>query len=235
MKPVLLPTDALMGVFLISLAVFLWWATGREEYRYVGACVRRNRLALLSALVTVLYLGVAVLDCVHFRLAQQGNDGATLRDAQGERVYGELRSLLDTLVLSCYSGIGEAGGRVVPNLEEGYSSPLASESFEKEIKVQPESGAVVLRSRALERPGAHLLGTDKAGGDIFYYILKGTRAAIVIGLATTLIAVPFGILFGVLAGYFGGWMDDVVQYLYTTLSSIPDILLIASLAMIIDA
>ena len=62
--------------------------------------------------------------------------------------------------------------------------------------------------------------------------LKSVRTGLVIGTLTTLIVTPFAILFGVLAGYFGGYTDDIIQYVYTTLSSIPDILLIAAAMLI---
>jgi peptide/nickel transport system permease protein len=80
--------------------------------------------------------------------------------------------------------------------------------------------------------GYHILGTDKAGQDVLYMALKSVRTGLVIGTLTTLIVTPFAILFGVLAGYFGGYTDDIIQYVYTTLSSIPDILLIAAAMLI---
>ncbi len=73
----------------------------------------------------------------------------------------------------------------------------------------------------------HILGTDKVGHDVFYAALKSIRTGLVIGTLTTLITLPFAML-GVLAGYFRGWVDDIVQYIYTTLNSIPDVLLIAA-------
>jgi len=73
----------------------------------------------------------------------------------------------------------------------------------------------------------HVLGTDKVGQDILYQTLKSVRTALVIGTLTTLVMLPFALLFGIMAGYLRGWVDDVVQYLYTTLSSIPGVLLIA--------
>lgn len=74
----------------------------------------------------------------------------------------------------------------------------------------------------------HIFGTDKVGQDIFYETLKSIRTGLVIGTLTTLVTVPFAILFGMLAGYFRGWVDDVIQYVYTTVNSIPDVLLIAA-------
>jgi peptide/nickel transport system permease protein len=78
----------------------------------------------------------------------------------------------------------------------------------------------------------HVLGTDKVGDDILYQALKSVRTALVIGVFTTALAVPFAIFFGVIAGYFGGRIDDVVQYIYTTLSSIPSVLLIIAFMML---
>ncbi|MCW5624434.1 MAG: ABC transporter permease [Burkholderiales bacterium] len=80
----------------------------------------------------------------------------------------------------------------------------------------------------------HVLGTDKVGQDVFYLALKSIRTALVIGTATTLVMLPFALTLGIAAGYFRGWVDDVVQYLYTTLSSIPGVLLIAAAVLMMQ-
>ncbi|MBI3245405.1 MAG: ABC transporter permease [Deltaproteobacteria bacterium] len=92
--------------------------------------------------------------------------------------------------------------------------------------------AIALAAIAALSPHYHLLGTDKTGQDVFYVALKSVRTGLVIGTLTTLIVTPFAILCGVLAGYFGGWVDDIIQYVYSTLESIPDILLIAAAMLI---
>jgi len=74
----------------------------------------------------------------------------------------------------------------------------------------------------------HILGTDKVGGDVFYQTLKSIRTGLVIGTLTTLVMLPFAIMLGIAAGYFRGWVDDLIQYMYTTLNSIPGVLLIAA-------
>jgi peptide/nickel transport system permease protein len=81
----------------------------------------------------------------------------------------------------------------------------------------------------------HVLGTDKVGNDVMYLSLKSVRTGVVIGTLTTLIMLPFAILLGLTAGYFKGWADDVIQYLYTTLSSIPAVLLIAAAILTLQA
>jgi peptide/nickel transport system permease protein len=78
----------------------------------------------------------------------------------------------------------------------------------------------------------HVLGTDKVGQDVFYEALKSIRTGLVIGTLTTLVMLPFALLLGVMAGYFGGWIDDAIQYVYTTLNAIPGVLLIAAAVLI---
>lgn len=74
----------------------------------------------------------------------------------------------------------------------------------------------------------HLFGTGQIGQDIFYFSVKSIRTGLIIGLLTTLFMMPLALLLGIGAGYFGGVVDDVIQYIYTTLSSIPGVLLITA-------
>ncbi len=92
--------------------------------------------------------------------------------------------------------------------------------------------AILIAEAVILSEGYHILGTDKTGQDVFYTALKSIRIGLIIGTLTTFIVTPFAILFGIMAGYLGGWVDDVIQYVYTTLSSIPDILLIVAAMLI---
>jgi len=80
----------------------------------------------------------------------------------------------------------------------------------------------------------HVLGTDKVGEDVFYQAVKSIRTGLIIGTLTTLIMLPMAIIFGILAGFFRGWVDDVIQYIYTTLNSIPSVLLIAASMLMVQ-
>jgi peptide/nickel transport system permease protein len=80
----------------------------------------------------------------------------------------------------------------------------------------------------------HVLGTDKVGEDVLYQAIKSIRTGLVIGSLTTLIMLPMAIIFGILAGFFRGWVDDVIQYIYTTLNSIPGVLLIAASILMVQ-
>ena len=80
----------------------------------------------------------------------------------------------------------------------------------------------------------HVFGTDKVGQDVLYQVLKSIRTALVIGLVTTLVTLPLAIFFGILAGYFRGWVDDLIQYIYTTISSIPSVMLITAAVLMMQ-
>ena len=80
----------------------------------------------------------------------------------------------------------------------------------------------------------HLLGTDKVGQDVLYLSLKSIRTGLIIGTVTTLVTLPLALLLGIAAGYMRGWVDDVIQYIYTVLSSIPSVLLIAAAVLMMQ-
>ena len=80
----------------------------------------------------------------------------------------------------------------------------------------------------------HVLGTGKVGEDVFYQSLKSIRTGLLIGTLTTFATLPLALTLGILAGYFRGWVDDLIQYLYTTLNSIPGVLLIAAAMLVMQ-
>jgi peptide/nickel transport system permease protein len=80
----------------------------------------------------------------------------------------------------------------------------------------------------------HVFGTDKVGQDVLFLTLKSIRTALVIGTLTTLVTLPLAVALGIVAGYLGGWVDDVIQYVYTVLNSIPGVLLIAAAVLMMQ-
>jgi len=98
------------------------------------------------------------------------------------------------------------------------------------------TGAILLVAGpvALLAVAYHVLGTNQVGQDVLYQALKSIRTSLVIGTITTLVLLPLGIAAGVAAGYFKGWVDDVIQYAYTTLNSIPGVLLIAAFVLMLQ-
>ncbi|MBL0726295.1 ABC transporter permease [Piscinibacter sp. HJYY11] len=80
----------------------------------------------------------------------------------------------------------------------------------------------------------HVFGTDRTGNDVLLLALKSVRTAFVIGGLSTLATLPLAVVLGILAGYFKGWVDEVIQYFYTLLSSVPNVLLIAACVLMVQ-
>ena len=73
------------------------------------------------------------------------------------------------------------------------------------------------------------LGTDWFGRPVIVKALLGAKVSMSVGFIVNVIAVPLGMLFGAIAGYYGKWFDDIIVWLYTTLSSIPGIILLIAM------
>lgn len=73
--------------------------------------------------------------------------------------------------------------------------------------------------------GEFLLGTDQFGRDILSRIIYGARVSLVVGLSAVLVSVVFGTLFGLIAGYFGRWIDGFIMRCMDVLFAFPEILL----------
>ncbi len=80
---------------------------------------------------------------------------------------------------------------------------------------------------------AHWMGTDGLGRDVFGRLVQGARIAFYVGIITSCIAIPIGVLLGLLAGYYGGRVDDAIVWLYSTFAAIPGLLFILAIAMVV--
>ncbi|RLA53672.1 MAG: ABC transporter permease [Gammaproteobacteria bacterium] len=282
MKPLVLWSDALIYLLVISLSIFFYKLRQDPQTRERWGQVFASRLGMVTFTVIIAYVGIALLDSLHFRRALDAAEGVE----SGEIFYdNKVTSVLDVML----GGMGE-------RFERTYSAPFALKSFEKK-NMKDEQGMAIRDYPLLEHAGQHLvnpadkwpdmlaktgaalvwglilsalviglqwfllrgspnpwyaswgiqaviiccgvwlvsishyyhvLGTDLGGADVAYQSIKGVRTGVLLGTLSTLIMLPIAVTLGVMAGYFKGWVDDVVQYLYTTLSSIPGILLIAA-------
>ena len=104
-------------------------------------------------------------------------------------------------------------------VEKTYSAPLAATTLSV---ANPEP----LRGR-------HLMGTDALGKDTLIEALRACRTALFIGGLTSAIYIPVGTLLGILAGYYRRRVDDIIQYVYSVIIAIPDVLLLASIILVI--
>ena len=282
MKPLLLWSDLLIYVLVLMLCLFFLRLRSDPQTREHWRRVFSTRLGMVTFTLILVYVGIALLDSLHFRRALEPVAGTP----SSELFYdNQVTSALDVML----GGMGE-------RFERTYSAPFALMSFAKEnmkdengalyrdfprlehagrhISTPPERWADVLtktiwaliwglsiaavlvglqwaflRHSALPwyaswmtqtaviclavwliliSPYYHVLGTDRGGADVAYQSIKGVRTAVLLGTLATLIMLPIAVTLGVMAGYFKGWVDDAVQYLYTTMSSIPGILLIAA-------
>ncbi len=73
---------------------------------------------------------------------------------------------------------------------------------------------------------AHLLGTDTSGRDVLARVALGARTSLIVGFGAVAVYVTIGTLIGLLAGYFGGWVDQLLMRLTDTVLSIPTLLLV---------
>jgi peptide/nickel transport system permease protein len=80
----------------------------------------------------------------------------------------------------------------------------------------------------------HVMGTDQTGNSVLLLALKSIRTAMVIGTLTTLVITPLALVLGITAGFFKGWVDELIQYVYTLLASVPDVLLIAASVLMLQ-
>ncbi|MGO4996969.1 ABC transporter permease [Oribacterium sp. Sow4_G1_1] len=85
----------------------------------------------------------------------------------------------------------------------------------------------------LKGPSAkYLLGTDNYGRDILSRIFYGARVSLTVGVAAVLVACAIGTFFGMVAGFFGGWVDDVINRISEAIRAIPQIVLAMSLCAV---
>ncbi len=80
----------------------------------------------------------------------------------------------------------------------------------------------------------NFLGLDIFGRSVADKMIKGTEVAMLVGFTASVLAIVIGVFLGAIAGYFGGKVDDLIVWFYTTVSSIPWIMSILGIAMVLD-
>ncbi|CAG9621806.1 ABC transporter permease [Sutcliffiella rhizosphaerae] len=88
----------------------------------------------------------------------------------------------------------------------------------------------------LQGPSAeHYLGTDEMGRDIFSRLLFGTRVSLGIGFVSTLLGAIVGVTLGIVAGYYGRWVDSLIMRICDILLAFPGILLALAIVSVLGA
>ena len=213
----------LFTLSLLAGAALLAWRLSRREYwRNAFHEICRNRLAVISFVILCGYGAIAVLDSIGWRRPlRHPETGEIARHPEtGKVILDQGASALDYLLAP-----------ISAKREKTYSAPLATTDYTPTTAMSP-TGQPQRVHAPLAYPRSHLLGTDRIGQDVFCQACKSIRTGIIIGLLTTILAVPFALIFGTAAGYYGGWIDDATQYVCTVLSSIPTVLFIAAFMII---
>ena len=83
--------------------------------------------------------------------------------------------------------------------------------------------------------GPYFLGTEQLGLDVWKLTLRGTTTALWIGSVSAILSCTIGTVLGALAGYFGRWVDVGIVWIYTTLESIPYLLLLLAISFVLKS
>lgn len=83
-----------------------------------------------------------------------------------------------------------------------------------------------------DRVKVHIWGTDDLGGDVFGKVLFGARISLTIGILASIVAIAIGMVMGGLAGFYGGWLDEVILRLVEAIDAIPSLFLLLTLSAV---
>ncbi len=125
---------------------------------------------------------------------------------------------------------GLAGGNVettAKRISLGEIDPLAPKLAEVEERAKKLATAETVQSPTLP------FGGDRLGRDVIAKAVKGAQVSILVGLAAALMSTLIGTILGACAGYFGGKVDDAIEWVYNVKSAIPYILLVFALAAVL--
>ena len=100
--------------------------------------------------------------------------------------------------------------------------------------IQAGKGAAQGAAAAEERRATLPFGADKWGRDVIAKTIKGSETSIFVGLAAAVVATLIGTMLGAVAGYYGRWVDDTLNWFYSVFSSIPYLLLILAVAAVLQ-
>ncbi len=231
-------TDVLIWLVVLSLGLLVHQVRKTPRLRQAWGQVFASKLASLCALVLLGFLAVALLDSLHFY--------------QGSRVVSLLDLALSHLQVSHVESYSAPFAHVIRPLDSGALVVLslvvlvafvaigvwhrcAAHRLRTWVLSWSVAGIGLALGLFLLSQSYHIAGTDKVGLDVFYQTLKSVRTGVMIGVLTTVVMLPIAVFLGVAAGYFRGWVDDVVQFSYTTLNSVPGVLLIAAAVLVMQS
>ena len=150
-----------------------------------------------------------------------------------QRLWQRWDTRLCLLVIAAYcvaAGYGEAVFQVSRMTDRTPSYNQVHDDFRY---VPPAFVRVFAKAPAPAGCPLYPLGSDNLGRDVAQRLLQGTRIAFHVGIITSLIAIPLGVILACLGGYFGGRADSLVVWLCATVASMPGLLFILAIAMVV--
>jgi peptide/nickel transport system permease protein len=109
---------------------------------------------------------------------------------------------------------------------------LIPEPIRRNVGIQPWATWRLFGLEGTSTVRVHLWGSDDLGGDVFSKILFGGRISLTIGILAAVVTIVVGMIMGGLAGYFGGWLDEIIMRFVEALSAIPGLFLLLALSAI---
>ena len=138
--------------------------------------------------------------------------------------------LLVIAAYCCAAGYGEAVFQINRVSDR---TPSYNQIHEDYRYVPPAFVRVFAKTPTPSGCPLYLLGSDNLGRDVAQRLLQGTRIAFHVGIITSLIAIPLGVILACIGGYFGGRADSLVVWLCATVASMPGLLFILAIAMVV--
>lgn len=253
-------TDYLVWLLVILVVGFVVYASRHEHLRAPWRQIIASPMGIVAGMVLILYVVIGLSDSIHFYSIQSAEQKSLLDLMMPATALSHEKTYSKPFALTLYtkqtvttdagekiriypplkhiSALDEQSNIIASFVVAGFAALFlffgASYFTKSRHKVFFATASMLLFiviSLRLLCSDYHILGTGKVGHDIFYLALKSIRTGLVLGTVTTLVMLPFALLLGALAGYYRGWVDDVIQYLYTTLSSVPGVLLIAAMVL----
>ena len=246
----LLLSDKIVWLLFLGFILTIFYIRSHPHYATPWQQVFQQPIAMIAGVMIAVYAVIGLLDCIHFETALS-------LESVLDKLIGALNSHEETSYTAPFAVVFNADhpvsvSRVVmkgclwgvisflpivvlfmyrPRRQRGFhSNRIAWKTGLLTTAVLWISAAILIALSA----HYHIFGTNQIGQDMFYQTLKSVRTGLLIGTLTTLFMLPFALFFGLVAGYFGGVVDDAIQYLYTTLSSIPGVLLITAVILVLE-
>ncbi len=207
-------------IYLASQLKLMWWK------------FRRHRAAVISGLfLLVLYLSILVCEFLAPYNLESRNVHAIYMPPQAVHLFHEGEFVGPFIYGTDYQlNMDTLKREYTPNTNEIHPLRFFCEGDRYEFWGLVEGNTHLFCPD--EDGTAYLLGTDRFGRDVLSRIIYGTRISLTIGLIGITVSFVLGITIGGVAGYYGGWIDHVVQRVIEVLQSIPSIPLWLALAAV---